>query len=210
MNYNYRTPKFNIFSSYSYRNTLYYGRGYNERLLLENDIVSSYRYQNSNETDKDDVHIIRAGADYFINDKTTLGFSALYGNQKEQENERIENRLLDTEQNLSRLFYRSNDERQNEDNVDLVLNFNRKFASPKQELTASAAYSASKNNTTSLFNNQTYNLDFSPSDEFPLLENNIRGVDNTVITLQADYIHPLANDGKLETGYKSIIPGDRQ
>jgi outer membrane receptor protein involved in Fe transport len=56
-----------------------------------------------------------------------------------------------------------------------------------------------------LFNNQSYNFDRTPSGEFPLLESNIRNVDNSIITLQADYIHPLANEGKLEAGYKSII-----
>jgi hypothetical protein len=57
LNYNYRTPKFNIFGSYSYRTTRYYGLGYNTRQLLANSLVSSYRLQNSTESDKDDVHI---------------------------------------------------------------------------------------------------------------------------------------------------------
>jgi hypothetical protein len=67
--------------------------------------------------------IFPAGADYFINDKTTLGFSALYGNQQERENERIENRLMDASQNMTSLFYRSNDERQKEYNTDLGVEF---------------------------------------------------------------------------------------
>jgi hypothetical protein len=205
LNYNYRTGKFNIFSSYSYQNTIFWNRGYTTRQLMENAAVSSYRLQNSNETDKDDVHIIRAGADYFINDKTTLGFSALYGNQKERENERIQNQLLDSQENLTRLFYRNNTERQNQYNTDFVLNFSRKFTKPTQELTASAAYSGSANQTNILFNNQDYDLDFTPSDELPLLESNIRGVDNRIITLQADYVHPLGNEGKLEAGYKSTM-----
>jgi hypothetical protein len=79
-----------------------------------------------------------------------------------------------------------------------VLNFNRKFDRPSQELTASAAYSGSRNKTSILFNNQDYELDFTPSAELPMLENNLRNVDNTVITLQADYIHPLANKASLK------------
>jgi outer membrane receptor protein involved in Fe transport len=204
INYNYRTPKFNIFSSYSYRYNTFFGRGYNTRELLGN-TNTAYRLQNSNEIDRSSVHLFRAGADYFINDQTTLGFSALYGIRRESEDERTENKVLDQQQTLTELFYRNNEERENGNNMDLVMNFSRKFARKKQELTASAAYSTFEGSTNTLFNDLNYDLDFMPSAELPRQTRNLRDIDNTVITLQADYVHPVGEAGKFEGGYKSIL-----
>lgn len=206
VNLNYRTPKFNIFGSYSYRYSDRFTNGYNSRLSLLND-STPYLIQNQDGDDLDRTHVIRAGVDYFLGQRTTIGISSTYNIDEENEVDNIVYRELDAARNLAQLYSRANSGLEKQQSGEAVLNFRQTFAKPAQELTASVSYSGRDENRTDLFRQQDYNLDYTPSGELPEQQYNLRQVNNYVIVAQADYNQPLNifHEGKLEAGYKSTL-----
>lgn len=205
LNLNYRTPKVNVFTNYSYRYANRFFNGSRENIREDISEGTSYLYQNTDGSDIDDLHLVQAGMDYYWNAKTTVGFSGLYRTDGEIQGETIEFRNLDAANTLRNLYYRNNTETEDGHNVDLAFNFRRTFSSSRQELTASVLYSESKEDEVAGFNWQSYNLDFTPSDAPPDLQRNLGNLSNKIITMQADYLQPVRENGKLEAGYKSII-----
>jgi len=204
INLNHRTPKFNIFTNYSYRYNSRFFRGYRENFRSNTPSGADYLSQQINGLDVDKLHMIRAGVDYYLNQKTTIGISGLYRTDKENEGETLDYREANVNRDLLRLYQRFNTGIEDGNNVDIALNFQRTFVKPQQELTASAQYSAAKEAAGSDFSWQFYNPDFTPL-AFDSLQRNSGDLSNRLITIQADYVQPLFENGKLEAGYKSII-----
>ena len=74
---NYRSGKFNLFANYSLNRNKNFTRLYALRTYLEPDesTVKSFLEQPSFMTGKNEVHNIRTGIDFFMNQRTTLGLT---------------------------------------------------------------------------------------------------------------------------------------
>lgn len=213
LNLNYRTAKFNLYTNYSYRYSTRFGRRTSD--LQDSSQVSntfSTLYQNATSRDKDKDHMFQLGLDYYLSQRSTLGWSATYRNDQEVEpetalNQRrafqynggIINQIYDT------LFYQNTFSREKGQNFEANLNYRLTFSKPQQELTASATYSVANGNNGSQSRNELYNADGTPSGEKLRLWTNQTDDKNYIMTLQADYTQPLLKNSKLEAGYKSII-----
>lgn len=204
LNFNYRNGKINAYANYSFRHNPLYGRGTMER---ENFFTDSTWYLNqySKSQGTPDNHMLKTGADFFLNDKNTIGFSATYNHKNHADEQTIEYQNFNSSKQLTDLSFRFTDEKNITDNLDVALNYKHSFAASKRSFTLDVLHSTSLDDSKENFRQQVYNIDYTPSVLSPSLQNTFNTRKFLVTTIQSDYIHPLTDKSKLETGVKSIL-----
>lgn len=201
---NYRKGKWNLNSNYSYRYDSRFRWGTNLRETIT-DTESEFLDQSNDGNWLRTSHTIKLGADYSINTKNELSFSLLYNNNEFERTEAITYRLLDHAGALTELSFRDNDRLSGRNSIDFNLGYTKKFNRPRQELSIQARHSISPGDNQSFFNEQEYNLDYTPANVDPFIQNNITDATTKFTVIQADYVNPISKKVKYELGYKSII-----
>ena len=196
-NINLKNNKIRLFANYNYRhyNSDRSGSSYRESFL--NNTIS-YNDEVESGFHRRKSHFIKAGLEYFINDKNTIGLSALYNNRSRYRYEKIDSKELDSLKNITSYFLRDNDEDENGYSYDLSLFYTSKFKNQKQILTGEFTYSRSSEDEV-LFSRQT---DITPPNNTPDKDNDYEKDITDDYNLQLDYVHPFGKDSKLEVGYK--------
>ncbi|MBS1656644.1 MAG: TonB-dependent receptor [Bacteroidetes bacterium] len=200
LNLNYRDKKFNLFGNYNYsnddqvqqrdiwRNVNYEG----ELTRIHDDNVQTNHYNDNN---------FKAGIDYFINEKNTLGFVASGYVFHEKDDNFTDVTVFNSNDVVESSSTSEGDINDRFNNISLNLNYNAKFDSLGRELTVNAdyAYYDGLNNdtyTTTYFNtegNQTGDPDYL---------NNYNPTTVDIKSLKLDYTQPLNSKLKLEAGGK--------
>jgi outer membrane receptor protein involved in Fe transport len=193
-NINYSNKKFDTYLSLNYRNNRRNGGGWLNRSSFGEQDTTYLRQDNENESHNQGF-FARAGVDYHINDKNTIGvsgFTMLGGNTRT------------TDYRYS-LINQSYSQKTTSDGNQLGYNFSidyeHIFDKNEHKLTASAGHS-------------DFTFD-SNTDYLTLRENasNERREDinrhSQEYWLQADYTLPIGEKSKLEAGYKSSWQPDR-
>lgn len=192
---NYRDKKFNYFGSYNFNRRNMVGSGKVDNTFLDN---NSRIYNESESSRKGKGHNIKAGVDYNITDRTTVGLS---GNMSIRNSDRSED-LNYQYSNHPKLTGTSNrNSRQFEDDFayDLNFDFRHQFKRSGEELTANASYGNDKEDGTN---------DFVQKFSDPNLgsgRKNVTSENGKVINLQADYVLPFSETSKFEAGYRTQI-----
>lgn len=201
---NYRTGKFNIFGGMDYRDWNSGGGRESRQEMFLNDTI---RYLNSigDRSMKRGGYSIRAGADYYLSDKTTLSFIGQAGKwQFERSLSARQEDFTEPESYFDYLRTTSLVSR-DRDYYRLTLNFQHKFDDAGQQIEAMAYYS------------QREGLSFNDQEEYETDSNwiiddidpyrirtNETGNDNE-IRFKVDYTKPINENGKFETGYQGRI-----
>lgn len=147
-------------------------------------------------------HNLKAGLDYYINDKNTLSFTALYNTRPHPEESTLQNRNYLSSEDILNYYDRYSKEASNSYGEDFTLNYKKQFDQKGHELTADAFLTTSKSNDNSVF--IQYSL--MVNDTLPAeLQQGFTHNKNLTMTLQLDYVHPLGKYGRIETGYKSAL-----
>lgn len=187
---NYRTKKLNLFSSYGadYRSSPGYTRSH---IRFSPDTVS---LRNSDRVSSELSHNIRGGLDYYFNDKTSVTGSIMYnfGDGLNESTLTYDDYYGGV---LTRSTVRTDREKEDEKNLEAAFNFKREFSSEGHTLTADFQYITSLDGETS---------DYTQTSDGPLVVQrgeNISREKNWFA--QADYIHPIGEEGKAETGVRS-------
>ncbi|MGZ5282300.1 MAG: TonB-dependent receptor plug domain-containing protein, partial [Bacteroidia bacterium] len=196
INYNY--GKVNTSAMYSFRyNDVYRNGNSFRRQFLGEDIFALE--QKSHSENLSNTHMIRLGLDYNINRRNSLGFSGSYNNnlRRDWENitykEWIENGLnYDPYSRRNKLVDQDN-------NFNASINYTHKFLKEGREFSAISSVSSEAeiedmhsqwmNTSVRMIDNNQY-----------ALQNIVNGSNNLVGTFQADYVTPLVNNRKFETG----------
>jgi outer membrane receptor protein involved in Fe transport len=212
LNLNYSVGKFNFFGSYDprYDNRVGYGNmkriAYgtmdttlhekNTTLLKENFDQSRERVSNN----------FRLGTDIYFNKQNQLTLSWFSAN-----NNRIRTRsglAIDSSflnQKIDKAYSISNPDHENSVSNDFNLNYRKTFDRKDEELTVDLIQNF--DHETSYANNEQIN--FNPLTLIDTLSlnkyrTNTNEKDRTT-TLQANYVYPFGNEGKIETGWQSIV-----
>lgn len=192
---NYRDKKFNYFGSYNFNRRNMVGSGKVDNTFLD---TNSRIYNDSESSRKGKGHTIKAGVDYHVTDRTTVGLSA---NMSVRNNDRSE--VLNYQYfNHPTLVGTSNrNSLQHEDDLgyDLNFDFRHQFKRSGEELTANASYGNDKEDGTN---------DFIQKFELPTPNSgrkNVTSENGKVINLQADYVLPFSETSKFEAGYRTQI-----
>jgi len=191
--------KMNVYGSYDYRKDNRISEGNITRYSFVNPV---YLQEQISESESfSNGHSIKLGADYYMNQKNTLGFSVnanISGSESESFN-------LNYEKDINLLFLRNyrNDNSENDTHNMMSGNvyYTRKFANPKQLLQLDLNYSAGEfgnlsNQSRSYFTGNWVLLDTIA----PWLEKIKSNSNSYTILGKLDYTHPFGENTKLETG----------
>lgn len=201
---NYRTGSWNTFMSYSYRYDERFNRGFANR---QNTLGEQTLFLDQSQfgMSYDATHLIRAGFDYNINNENTIGFSVVHNQNNEVENRDLGFSNFNGRRELTGLFNRYNRDVENRGTTDMTFSYRKTYQQPGRELTASANYSMNQSDDVSGFFQTDFGPDGMPLPIDPIWQRNPTKRDNRVLIMQADYVQPMANGKKMETGYKSIV-----
>lgn len=202
VNMNWRQDKVNVFANYSFRRGQMDRFSIGDRITLFNSgIDSSFLSQNSKGQSNMFFHNIRGGVDYFIDSKTTLSFTGnLNFRSFDMDNNVLSNSYSNFNSNTlqnSRFSLNSNDGLGHE----YSLNFKRTYEIPGKELTADAFFSRNINNNLNNINQQeVFNA-------VPSIARERAKTDGwmNAFTIQTDYVTPIGNGGRIETGLKAQL-----
>lgn len=200
-NVNYRKKWLNLFANYGINYRKSPGSGYANQFFFKED--TTYYTDITRERTRGGLsNNFRLGSDFYLNDNNTLTLSALYNVSDEENKTELLYEDFDVNRSLVSRTKRFDTELEDEENIEFSLNYTRKFSNEKQKLTADIQYregseveDAKQRQGPVLQNGEGFQPDVfqqSLNDEF---ENNL--------LLQADYVHPFAQEGKIEAGYRS-------
>jgi len=200
VNVNYRTKQFNVFGSYNYRFSDRWRRSITNRTELYSDTTTLLDLV-SNSDNIRKSHTIRAGGEYYVSPKTSIGLTGLFNRRDGEELETLTSNRRSLEDDTLALFYRYTTETALTNGFDVSASFTQKFAQKKQQLVVNANYSNMPDNESVYFIEEDV---LFVTDE-PYIENDVTLLDNIISTVQADYEHPFNEKSMLELGYKSIF-----
>ncbi|MBD2701837.1 TonB-dependent receptor [Spirosoma sp. BT702] len=200
INLNHREGKVNLFGNYSYTNRQSAQQNELNRVIKYNG-ATNYFDQASFRPNQFVGHSYRAGADYFINQKSTIGV-LVNGFVNEWSQTGVNNTLISnenrqltskatTQTGIQNLF----------NNVTTNLNYKYEFGKGR-EWTVDADYvhyGGRNNNTLSTSYVNAENVSTRPNQD---VVNRMPSAIN-ILAFKTDYIHPLKNGAKFEAGLKS-------
>lgn len=202
-NLNIKEKAFNFFMMYTYNNQENITKGYTHRSNIYNASPYGYFNQDNNTDSKNTFQFGRVGFDYSINNRNTITLSenivrGQFGTIDKQE-------YTNSDGNKNLLLYgdRTNDQQSWFINYTTQALYKRTYPKQGKELTADL----NQNHSISEFNN-----DFSTNSYLnggivapfsPTKQKNIGGSGSDMYTFQLDYVNPLNENSKFETGIRS-------
>ncbi|GAB3180039.1 TonB-dependent receptor [Telluribacter humicola] len=192
--------KLNLYTSYNFRDV----RRFNYRIMdRENFRNEELRYleQRTDGISRDLNNNLRFGFDWDATSKFALTGSIMYRPEYDRDRDQTIYNNFDLNRQLSQRIVRSNDEEEREAGFDYQLGIRKKFAKPKRLLSMDATLATSNGTEVALFNQSTFGANGLPSDP-ALQQRNTRTNNNRIGVIQLDFLEPLKNNGKFETGLK--------
>jgi hypothetical protein len=208
INFNYRNKKVNLFGGYNYA----YRMNLNHLLLNRNFFENG---QFTGQDLKDNytkiplyLNTLRFGADFYPNKKTVYGFvinSNLNSFKPFNDNSSVV--IGSNKQPLYKFNTQTKNDNQNK-NIAANFNIRHTFDSTGRELTADLDYAYFNTDNFSRVSTQYHNLDGTPMQPDYILDGFQDGNLN-LKTVKADYVNPLKNKARIETGFKiSFVSAD--
>lgn len=197
VNLSMKNKKINLYTNYSYRNFNMDAEGSSE---LEKTSVSNPQYinQTGSTNNKTITHLIKSGADFFIDQKNTLGLSATYNYRSRDRDELANVQYLNSSEILYSRYLVNTFESGNNNTWDVSLNYSRLFSSPSHKLTGDASYSYNNEEGNLNSSRQQYTVDFIPVNNTPRLLRSFGDNKNYLGIIQLDYTQPLeSGTGKI-------------
>ncbi|HSJ68512.1 MAG TPA: TonB-dependent receptor, partial [Anditalea sp.] len=198
---NHRTTRYNIYGGYNFRRWRDVGvRNTVREIFEDNEILSQRGVSESENTG----HTFQYGGDYYFG-KNIISYEGVYTTNVDDQLNTLFSELSDSNTGMSILDYvRRNDESEDDDGLDNALIYERTFDDPDKQFRVSASHS---------FRRQfkTQNIDIFRNTLEPLPEN-LNGMERAltdeirnISVFQLDYINPVNEKSKIETGLKATI-----
>lgn len=203
-NFSYRDGRLNLYGNYSYRYSNRFFGGFSNTKFTENNRLLN----NESDAKRHSInHTAKIGADYYIDDLTTIGVSGNLNFRNGNRPETINYLYQNYSAALDGTSIRKSDEDEQDKGYDLSLDFDRKFKRKGEELTANFSYGHDTEDE-----NETFHQDFyDPSNikkdtvDGRINDNNQSGRNYNI---QADYTLQFNQDQKFEAGYRTTIRND--
>lgn len=201
-NFNIRQGKFNFFANAMYNQRKSLGTGLTERTTLRGDSIFKMN-QDDNTINEGTFRFVRAGVDYFIDNRNTLTVSGLMmgGNFSNSANSTI---LSDS--TATGFYSQSKILRETVSDFEMrnrgaSLAYLHNFPGNGHQLTADVNYFKSDNESVSNILNTNYAVSTGPSTgSFRQLQEGTGN--NERLTAQIDYANPISDKSKFETGVR--------
>lgn len=202
---NVRTNKINVFANYAYKYNEGY-RNFDSKLTRASLLGTTLLDQNRPGKQNTDGHNLRIGMDYYITDKQTIGFSINGATSKENRYSTLTNDFYDVNSLVTSSWNRSSIDKNDNQNLDLNLNYSHVLKKNRGELSANFTSSFGNEMSTGLYENE-YVIDYYALSTRPnLIQSLDKKENNSVHTGQLDYIKTLEKQkARIETGVKGIF-----
>ncbi len=203
LNLNYRTGQFNFFLNAGYSHwegfqVLNINRKYLDADAAQtvNSIFSQVTVMHFTNPEAN----LKFGMDYYMTQKTTLGFVVSGFRNKEEDRSGSNIQLMNPNYQVDSLVYSPNTNNTTWKNGSANLNFRHQYDSAGREFTADLDYVRYSSMSDQYFDNLTYTPDMVQLDQ-SIITGHLPSTIN-IYTFKSDYTRPLAGGYKLETGIK--------
>lgn len=198
---NYRYNKINLFANYDFRS-----RGRNNTGTLERESVfnndTTILNQNSLSNSRGYSHNLRTGFDYFINKQNTLSFNVSYNPHNSISHSETDSKSqTGSSDAFNKIYKLDNDWTNANQNIGANLFYKHEFQKKGQELSVDVYYSHRWGNKIN-YSMEDYSQPANREDFYNLEKTDAR---NQYTTAQIDFVTPIGNGGRIETGYKLLI-----
>lgn len=198
---NYRQGKINFFLNGMYNQRKSKGTSviHRENIFDPPSIID----QNSKTVNNGYFGFLRAGFDYFIDNRNTISLAGNFnrGQFKSDEDQNIDSTINDVFETHNERF--ANNKR-NFENIGSQLSFKHNFAKNGHDITADINYNSMSNSTDGSY--ITNYLTPQNSVKYPpLLQKNNNSGNNKFITIQSDYENQITENMKIEGGVRAAI-----
>lgn len=199
LNLNYRTQKYNIFANYSFNKRDYFRTGTTLTTNKQNPDSLFYADQEMFMKGYHRSHMIRGGAEWFINKSNTFSGFITYNINSRGSDDTVNTIYRDVNRKISSITDRISTGTDEGQGYNVVMTWQKQFNKQGQELLVDANYSLNDGTDKSLYLDTVYLYDYFPAtlgryDRKTALSN------NKVASLQIDYTHPITALSKLESG----------
>lgn len=197
----YRDGKVNLYGNYSFRYGNRFGGGFNNSSFIND----GQTFNNSDGKRNNVGNNGKAGFDYYLDAKATIGASANINFRNSDNIEDISyiyQNYINTQNNGTSL--RKSVEEGKSKGYDLSLDFSRKFKKPREELVANVSFGQGSDDEGSNFNQNFLYPNRIKKDSIDRRVNTNTG-SRTSYNIQADYTLPITEQQKFETGYRTVI-----
>lgn len=203
LNFNYRISSLNFFASIDsrYNNSENNGNTTRQNLLGG---TNAYLNQISDGVLNHFGNNITAGVDYIIDDFNTLTFSSRYRKGGFDNTSLVQNKTLNSNQAMTRYFERDSDNDRRMNALQNTLSYRRTFSNKGAELTADIMLGNFRMNRDEKFEQTNFDLSMNPLPN-PLLQKGLSNNNNIQWTIQSNYINPIVDFGRIETGFKITL-----
>ena len=202
VNLNYKVNNWNFFTNYSGRlsDMDSYGNSLRETFF---DGMSNFMDQDINGNMGMGSHNVQAGIDYSFNSNNTLTISSRYSNWNRNWDNLTEYTIYrDFITNPNSLFLMDNDTDMLHNSFNHQMNFRRTYEQRHRELTADLAFSTRNMDRNENYVQQFFEQNWETPNGLTNLERSNMIGQNWSLSTQLDYVHPLGDDSKFETGYR--------
>ncbi|MBT8191040.1 MAG: TonB-dependent receptor, partial [Bacteroidia bacterium] len=198
-NLNMRRESFNFFSNFGLDYRKAPGGGFSTQQFLDEGIQSNLFTTDTDQERGGLGGYIQLGSDWNIDENNLLTGSFLYRGGDSDNLSTVLYRDFGADQNVLQTTTREIIENEKDHNIEASLDFTRKFKREDQEFNFTFKY---------ILNEDTEIADYNQSSNNALLSLN-QNSDNTEdeenILIQADYVQPWGNTGKIETGVRAAL-----
>lgn len=201
---NLRQGKFNFFASGNYNQSGGRADGKAFRQNKRNGVIQNYFNQYSWNNRLRKFASARFGLDFFLDNRNTITLSQNFVNGKFTDNEDQNQEYLTNSSILDRTGKRFSTGANNFNRSSTQLLYTHKFATAGKTLTADVNYNTGSGGSETNIINSYFNPDgttYSPSNRVRNSGNN----NNNQFTAQVDYVNPIGENAKLETGVRTFI-----
>src|SRR5690606_16540482 len=197
-NINYRTGKWNLFTTLGYR--------YQQRDRENKSFTTRYtndipRYEDmfGDSTRVNNGYNLNLGTEYYLDDNNTFTISGNYRNGKNENNSSIVYNQFDSNYSPTGTSVRTEDENEEDHSGEINFNFKHEFNEPGHEFTVDArgSYSKEKENA---FLRETGN-------DVNSTERSFNSERQRRVTISADYVYPFGEKGRFELGARGEMEG---
>ncbi len=202
-NFNYRINKINLFSNIGWsQNNSYQDLTINRYYYAADGSYRSGFSQNSYIKQENGGRTARAGMDYYLSKRSTLGLVLAGFINPSESSVTNAARVLDAGNNPVSLIAAYSPSSKKWKNGSVNLNYACKLDDKGKELTANADYIVYKSDHAQSLTNSTFAPDHTPTGSTLLTSSLPAGI--TIQSAKADYVQPLVG-GKIEAGFKTSL-----
>jgi outer membrane receptor protein involved in Fe transport/translation initiation factor IF-1 len=149
---------------------------------------------------------LRGGADYFINERSTLTAAVFLGISDEDNATSIWYRDYDQLGEMQQVTLRQDNEKELERNIEFSLNYDLKFDQKDRKFNAFIQYieeGETEDSDVKEIISELYGEKIEDSN--PVIQEVLNKESEKELRMQADYIHPIGDEGRFEAGYRSDL-----